>query len=128
MYEIEHYIVSAADGLVDRCYAVNDEVADIARPDVGTVREAGQTNERIKLRWLRIDEHLARKASAELRNADAAGLADDIVVIRESQNGRRREYLHRIGIRQQYLPGVNARCILKHADHGRVIVTQLVKL
>ncbi len=92
------------------------------------MRETGQAHKRIKLRWLRIDEHLSRKARAELRYADAAGLAYDIVVIGKPQNCRRCEYLHRIRIRQQYLASVHARGIFEHAYHGRVIVPQLVKL
>ena len=95
---IPHYIVSAADSLIYRCNTVDDEIANITGPNVGAVREAGQTHERVKLRGLCIDKHLAREARAELRYADAAGLSDDIVILRKSQNRRSCKYLHCIGV------------------------------
>ena len=79
--EVEHDIVTAADGLVNGGDVVDDEVADIARPNIGAVGEAGQAHQRIKLRRLRLNKHLTGKAGAELGDAYAAGLTDDGVIV-----------------------------------------------
>ena len=81
--EIEHDIVAAADGLVDRGDAVHDEVMDIPRPHVGAVGEAGEADQGVEALGLGVHQHLAGEGGAEFRDADGAGLADDGVVVRE---------------------------------------------
>ena len=60
--------------------------------------EAGKSDQRIKLRRLRLNEHLAGKARAEFGDTDTAGLADDRVIVGKPQYGGGREYLHCVGI------------------------------
>ena len=92
------------------------------------MREAGKAHQSVKLRRLGVHQHLAREASSELRYADAAGLSDYLVVIGKPQHRGRCEYFHGIGVGEGYLLGVHACCVLQHADHGGVIVPQLVQL
>ena len=131
--KVEHDIVTAADGLVDVCDAVYDEVMDVARPHVGAVREAGKPDERIELLGLGVDKHLAGERRAEFRDADGAGLADDRIVVRQAEDGGGGEDRHRVRVGEGYLLCVDALAellghVLHHADHGRVIVAELIEL
>ena len=131
--EVDHDIVAAADRLVNGSDAVDYQVADVARPDVGAVREAGQPYQRVKLLGLRIHKHLPRERRTELGYADGAGLADYRVVVRQPQHGGACEYRHGVGVGEQYLLRVDPLAhllgqILHHAYHGRVIMPQLVEL
>ena len=92
------------------------------------MREPGQTHEDVKALRLRVDEHLAREARAELRDTDRASLANNRVVVRQAERRRAAEDAHGVRIVERDLARVNAGHVLKHADHGRVIVAELVEL
>ena len=126
--EIEHDIVTAADRLVDRRRAGHDQILGVAEPHVRAVREAGQPHKDIKALRLRVDEHLACEAGAEFRDADRAGLADDRIVVRQAERRCAAEDAHRLRVVERDLARVDAGHVLKHTDHGRVIVAELVEL
>ena len=79
--EIEHDIVAAADGLIDRGRAAQDQVLRVAEPNIRAVGEAGKADERIELRRLGVHEHPAGEDRAEFRNADCADLRQDLVML-----------------------------------------------
>ena len=126
--KVDHDVVAATDGLVDRGDAVYDEVVDVARPHVGAVGEAGQTHKRVELLGLGIHKHLPGKGRAELRNADRAGLADYGIVVRQTESRGGDEDRHRFRVGKGNFLRVHAGHVLHHAYHGGVIMPQLVKL
>ena len=79
--EIEHDIVAAADGLIDRGRAAQDQVLRVAEPDVRAVGESGKADERVELCRLGVHEHPAGEARAEFRNADCADLRQNLVML-----------------------------------------------
>ena len=131
--EVYHNIVAAAHRLVDRRGAGGDKVADVARPHVRAVTEAGKADERVELLGLGIDKHLAGEGCAELRHADGARLSDDLVIVRQTERRGRGEDGHGLGVGEGYFLRVHPFAqllgeVLHHADHRRVIMPQLVEL
>ena len=126
--EIEHDVVAAADGLVNTRDAVYDQIMDVAGPHVRAVGEAGEADQGVKLLRLGVHQHLAGEGGAEFRHADGARVADDGVVVRQAQGRRGGEDGHGVRVGQGDFLGVHPGHILHHADHGGVIVAQLVQL
>ena len=126
--QIEHDVVAAADGVLDRGRAGEDEVFGVAQPHVGAVGVAGKAHQGVELLGLCVHQHLAGEARAELGYAYGAGLADDGVVVGQTQRLWRAEDAPRLRVVQRYLAHVDAGHVLEHLEHGRVIVTQLVEL
>ena len=103
------------------------EAVLVAQPHVRAVGEAGQPDERIEFRRLRLLQHPAREARAEFRDSDGTDRPQNgIVFIAQHLAGR--EDRHGILIVERDLLRVDAGHILQHADHRRVIVAQHVEL
>ena len=128
VHEVEHDVVAAADAVVDVRDLIDDEVVDVAVPDVRAVGETRKAHEGREFVRLGVDKHLAGEVRAELRDADGAGLANDGVVVGQAQHLRGLENAHGVVVVKGDLPRVDAGGVLEHADHGRVIVAQLVEL
>ena len=96
--KVEHDVVAAGDSLIDVGNFVDDKVADIAGPNIRAVGEAGKAHKGGKAAGLGVGEHLAGKRSAKLRHADAAGFADDGVIIGQPQSRRACEDGHGLGV------------------------------
>ena len=86
--QVNHNVVTAADTLIDRSDALDHQIADVAGPHIGTVREAGKAHQRIELLGLCVHQHLAGKVRAEFRNTDGTGFPDNGVIVSKAQ-GRR---------------------------------------
>ena len=89
---------------------------------------AGKAHQGVELLGLCVHQHLAGEARAELGYAYGAGLADDGVVVGQTQRLGGAEDAPRLRVVQRYLAHVDAGHVLEHLEHGRVIVTQLVEL
>ena len=89
--------------------------------------KTGQTDQCVVFGRFGIHQHLAGKSGAKFRNAKGSGLPDDGIILRQTQDFRGKEDLHRFLLSQFDLLGIHSGHILQHADHRRIIVTQFIQ-
>ena len=123
----QHDIVPAADGLADLGGAGGDEVLGVAQPHVGTVGEAGQPHQDIKLIGLGVLQHAPDKAGAELRDGGAAGGTQNLVVLIAQGLGGLEDGHGVLVVQRDVGAGIHPGQVLQHADHGGIIVSQHVQ-
>ena len=125
--EVEHDVISTADGLGDRGGARQDQVLGVAQPHVSAMRETGQAQEGVKVLGLGVDEHPTGKAGAELRDAAGTGRPQHRVVLKAKHLGGAEDG-HGVLVVQVDLLRVYSGQVLEHLDHGGVIVPQHIQL
>ena len=125
--QVDHDVITSADGLVNGgCLGV-DQILGIAQPHVCTVGVAADSHQEIELGRHGIQQNSPGEAGVELRNTNRTGGAQKLVVL-IAQNLGGGEDGHGALVVQRDGLGIHTGHILHHADHGGVIVAQHIQL
>ena len=90
--------------------------------------QTGNPDQVGKALGLRIQKHLNDKFRSKLRDSQRSQWAAVDLIRRDAKRRRILEQAHDLRIVQRDLRRVNARQILQHPDHRRIIVSQNIQL
>ena len=79
--QVEHDIVAAADGGVNRGGFGGNQVFGVAQPHVGAVGEAGQPHQGVKPGGHGVHQHAPGEAGVEFRDGNGPGGAENGVIL-----------------------------------------------
>ena len=125
--QVDHNIVTGANGLIHRGSFGIDQILCVAQPHVGAMGIATDTHQKIKLLRQCIQQNATGESGVKFRYAHSAGGTQQLIVfiaqdLGACENGHRSLVIQRNGFR------IHPGHILHHADHGGIIMSQHIQL
>ena len=127
LHQLVHDVLAGAEALAQRHDALVDQVLRVAQPHVSAVGKARNADQFLHGGGVGVLQHLAHEGGAELRHAEGAGVAVDVLG-RDAQGLGGGEQAQHALVVQGNLAEVHAGQLFQHVQHGRVVVAQNVQL
>ena len=126
--QIDHNIVSGTDRCGNGSLSFLDQSLGISQPYVRTMSKSRDPDQIRKILWLGINKHLHGKVCTKLRHTQTAKLAPSNILRSDAQSFCAGKKGHNLFAVKRDLLGILFGQILQHTDHGRIIVSQNIKL
>ena len=127
--QIDHNVVTGTDGCLNGCLSLLNQGLGISQPHIRAVGQAGNPHQVGKVFGLGVKKHLHCKVRTKLRHSQSSqGAAADILRL-NPKGFRILEQAHNLlAVQRDVVNRINPSQILKHSDHGGIIVSQNVQL
>ena len=79
--QIDHYIVTTADGLIHPGSAGHNEIFRVTQPHIRSVGIAGNTHQKIEFFRLGVQQNPTGEAGIKLRHSHRAGGPQDLIIL-----------------------------------------------
>ena len=126
--QVNHDVVTAADGGRDRAGPAHNQVLGVAQPDVGSVRKTGDPDQVRQVLRFCVDQHLDRKFRSELRDSQGSQRTAADILRFYAEGIRVLEQGHHLPVVQRNVDRPHPGQVLQHPDHGRIIMAQDIQL